>query len=131
MVMSRGLSHNTVGRPCDVCGTPLAPNDGLYSRHCSLCRGDAYERLKQRRSKGRIPIAVRLEVIARDGPFCRHCGIAVRPRKTRRDSERDTMELDHLVALVDGGKSTVENLVVSCFLCNRQREGRRRLREKS
>lgn len=52
----------------------------------------------------------RFEVFKRDGFRCTYCGKA--PPDV-------TLEIDHIVAVANGGPSSESNLVTSCFECNR------------
>ena len=52
----------------------------------------------------------RFEIFKRDGFLCRYCG--KKPPDT-------ILELDHIVPRSEGGGDTPENLVTSCFECNR------------
>lgn len=56
---------------------------------------------------------VRQAVIARDGFTCRYCGCDV-----------DVPHLDHVIPFSRGGKTTIENLVVSCRSCNASKKDR-------
>jgi hypothetical protein len=60
---------------------------------------------------GRVPIPAdtRRAVWKRDGGACRECG-----------STRD-LEYDHIVAVVHGGPTTVDNLQLLCRPCNRKK----------
>jgi len=58
-----------------------------------------------------IPARVRIEVLVRDGPFCRHCGQRV---------TMQTLEFDHFpVPVIRGGTNDASNIVVACRRCNR------------
>lgn len=61
----------------------------------------------------RIPSSVRYAVLDRDDYLCRYCG--------RRSQ---TMEVDHIIPVSQGGTSTLENLVTACRNCNRKKAGR-------
>ena len=93
-------------------------------RTCDACKRENEAAYRARRAAASIKPAVRAAVVARDGYVCRYCGCAVRHRKHLRDIERDTIELDHVVPVFEGGKSTVDNLVVCCMWCNRKKAGR-------
>lgn len=60
----------------------------------------------------RKPISkkVRFEVFKRDGFTCQYCG--AHPPDV-------ILEVDHIIPVVGGGADTEENLVTSCFSCNR------------
>jgi 5-methylcytosine-specific restriction endonuclease McrA len=53
---------------------------------------------------------LRSEVLLRDKRTCYYCG---KPKLYNR-----SYALDHLVPTALGGKTTIDNLVVSCKLCN-------------
>lgn len=52
----------------------------------------------------------RFEVFKRDGFTCQYCG-----RKT----PNVVLEVDHVVPVAEGGTNDMENLVTSCYECNR------------
>lgn len=56
----------------------------------------------------------RFKLFARDDFTCQYCG---------RRSPEVVLELDHVVAVCAGGSSEDENLVTSCFDCNRGKAG--------
>jgi hypothetical protein len=56
-----------------------------------------------------IPHAVRLAVWERDGGRCVECG------------SRFDIQYDHVIPLVAGGATTVENLQILCAPCNRRK----------
>lgn len=68
----------------------------------------------------RIPLAVRHAVLARDGLFCRHCGVSVKRRGSGPYSPTE-LHFDHVLHFAAGGLHTVDNLVVSCATCNLRR----------
>jgi len=57
---------------------------------------------------------LRFEVFKRDNFTCRYCG-----RKT----PDVILEVDHVIPKSKGGKDEIENLVTSCFECNRGKGG--------
>jgi len=57
----------------------------------------------------------RVNVMTRDGFTCQYCG--ERPTRSQ-------LNLDHVVPRAHGGRSTWENVVVSCLDCNRRKGGR-------
>jgi 5-methylcytosine-specific restriction endonuclease McrA len=57
----------------------------------------------------------RVNVMTRDGFTCQYCG--ERP-------PRSQLNLDHVVPRAHGGRSSWENVVVSCLDCNRRKGGR-------
>lgn len=62
----------------------------------------------------------RFEVFKRDSFTCQYCG---------RSAPDVVLECDHIIPLADGGDNEIENLITSCFDCNRGK-GKRRLDEK-
>jgi uncharacterized membrane protein YqaE (UPF0057 family)/ribosomal protein L7/L12 len=60
-----------------------------------------------------IPQNVRQAVLDRDAYICRYCG-----------QRSQTMEVDHVVPVSEGGLSTLDNLVTACRDCNRRKGGR-------
>lgn len=60
---------------------------------------------------GDIPSKLRFEVLKRDGFRCTYCG---------RSPERDgvALHVDHVVARVAGGTTTLDNLRTACADCN-------------
>lgn len=110
---------------CRLCGAYIGAGDPRYPhKHCADCKAESDARLRRLRRENPITKAVRDTVIKRDGMLCRYCGRAVRLRRDRTDIARDTMELEHVMPLIAGGRSTVENLVVACLWCNRKKAGR-------
>lgn len=61
---------------------------------------------------GRVPIAIRRAVFARDGHVCVECGAT------------DDLTLDHIWPQALGGEHTVENLRVLCRSCNSSKGAR-------
>lgn len=53
---------------------------------------------------------LRFEIFKRDQFMCRYCG---------RTPPEAVLEVDHVIPVVDGGPTEEENLVTSCFECNR------------
>ncbi len=53
----------------------------------------------------------RFKVFDRDDYTCRYCG--------KTPADRVTLEVDHVIPTSKGGDSSMENLVTSCFDCNR------------
>lgn len=68
----------------------------------------------QRRGKAkkreRIPQGLRFDVFRRDNFTCVYCGAS---------SPNVTIECDHKTPVSKGGKDTMDNLVTSCWDCNR------------
>ena len=62
------------------------------------------------RTSRSIPKALRFAVLERDGFRCRYCG---------RGYPDVVLELDHATSWKEGGETNLDNLVTSCFDCNR------------
>ena len=71
----------------------------------------SYDRVPRRRVR-----FSRFNVFARDKNTCQYCG---------RRFTRNELNLDHVVPRSRNGESTWENIVCSCFVCNRIKGGRR------
>jgi hypothetical protein len=74
--------------------------------------GSGALRLEADMSRGsRAPSSkLRFDVFTRDGFRCVYCG--------RSPADGAVLEADHLLAWVDGGETTLENLVTACQDCN-------------
>lgn len=70
----------------------------------------AYDRMPRRRVRFN-----RLNIYTRDNNTCQYCGHKLPKRR---------LNLDHVIPRSRGGKSTWENVVCSCFRCNRKKGGR-------
>lgn len=57
-----------------------------------------------------MPQGLRFDVFRRDNFCCRYCG---------RSSPSVTLEVDHVVAVSNGGTDEIGNLVTACIDCNR------------
>lgn len=53
---------------------------------------------------------LRFEVFKRDGFVCQYCGS---------HPPDAILECDHIIPVCEGGSSDIENLIASCFACNR------------
>ena len=60
--------------------------------------------------------ALRYEVLVRDNFTCKYCG---------QYAPNVRLEVDHVVPVVEGGTDALNNLVTSCWACNRGKEGLR------
>ena len=59
--------------------------------------------------RGKVSNRIRFSIYARDGYRCRHCGISQRYA---------ALEIDHIIPIAKGGKSTYDNLQTLCHKCN-------------
>lgn len=62
----------------------------------------------------RPPAEFRRRVVRRAGGRCEYCGIG-------QDDVASRHQVDHVVAEKHGGPTTLENLALSCTLCNRRK----------
>ena len=108
--------------------------------------GDTFVVPKEQRDRDRtIAAAVKAKVLARDGRRCRYCGLPVIAAGIRkiahalypeavpwdsRDLRRQHaafgalwLQYDHVVPHSHGGRSTAENVVITCGLCNFAKHG--------
>ena len=60
--------------------------------------------------RGKVTNKMRFAIYARDGQRCRKCG-----RRT------DDLEIDHIIPIAKGGKSTYDNLQTLCRACNKKK----------
>lgn len=110
--------NDASGRPfhhCCRCGEVFQRADVFFARVCSSCLAPAAQYHRESQRERRRAVLLRTAVIERDGKRCRYCGCDVRT-----DSRKglDVLEVDHVVALRNGGLSTLDNLVVACRRCN-------------
>ena len=62
----------------------------------------------------RAPAGIRRQVIYRAGSCCEYCLI-------HQDFAASSHQIDHVIAEKHGGKTTLENLALSCSICNRRK----------
>ncbi len=60
--------------------------------------------------RGKVSNRIRFKIYERDGYRCRNCG------------SKNNLEIDHIIPIARGGKSTFDNLQTLCHDCN-QRKG--------
>ena len=100
-------------------------------------------RIRKRHS---LPLDIKLYVIKRDKCTCQYCGkkgvfifryakpcVVENPKNIHLISQDNyngkdviSFEIDHILALCDGGTNTIDNLALSCRKCNRGKEIRTR-----
>lgn len=59
--------------------------------------------------RGKVSNKMRFAIYRRDGNRCRNCGIS---------GSRANLEIDHIIPIAKGGKSTMDNLQTLCHRCN-------------
>ncbi len=57
-----------------------------------------------------VPAALRFAVLQRDAFRCRYCGATA--------SDGVKLHIDHIVPVVAGGETSIDNLVAACEQCN-------------
>lgn len=65
-----------------------------------------------------VPLKIRYDVMKQDGYRCQKCGADQSQDKSVR------LEVDHVVAVSRGGKSTIDNLQTLCWACNQGKKDR-------
>ena len=66
--------------------------------------------------RGRVSNKMRFAIMKRDGYRCCHCG--------RKESSYNLLEIDHIIPISKGGKSTYDNLQTLCHNCNAEKGNR-------
>lgn len=117
-------------RGCTKCGTPVI---GVlnWRRTCRECKADARRRqvriakaARKARIKGRRREAIDpIAVFERDGWRCYLCGDET-PRFLRGTHEPSAPELEHKVAIANGGTHTWDNVACACRSCNQAKGAR-------
>jgi hypothetical protein len=76
------------------------------------------EREREARTRGREPLGpgLRRAVFERDGYTCQHCGL--------RSSAGSKLRVDHIIPVVRGGSSELDNLQTLCASCNSRKGDR-------
>lgn len=114
--------------PCVVCGNPCGYIFGRVRKYCGRsCRNksDRYiaahrvQKAKRRaRERGLEADSIDpIKVFERDGWRCHICNKKLR-RADRGSCKASAPELDHIIALADGGTHTHGNVACACRACN-------------
>lgn len=75
--------------------------------------------------KARIPIHLRRAVLSRDNGTCQYCGKVGEPGHYPDKvfeiihKKEVAFEIDHITPEFNGGKTIIDNLLLSCRKCNR------------
>ena len=120
----RTIRQYRTERGCTHCGTPVV---GLlnWTRMCKPCKAAAHRRqvriakaARKARMKGvRRDSIDPIAVFERAGWLCYICGDET-PRFLRGTCEPSAPELEHIVALANGGTHTWDNVDCACRSCN-------------
>lgn len=112
---------------CKSCGASIVVrrNGGLHKTTCDACLAESVKRARRtakakRRAvtRGRKAESIDpIKVFERDGWRCQLCGVRT-PKRLRGTYEDRAPELDHVVALADGGTHTWGNVQCACRRCN-------------
>lgn len=104
-------------RPCEYCWETFEPHKSTQKYCNEECQKKASNlRDKKRRIKNIIKgtggayLRLRFKILNRDNFTCQYCG------RTVEDGIK--LEIDHIHPESKGGKTTIDNLIVSCNLCN-------------
>lgn len=72
-----------------------------------------HNRFQKARSRISIPPEVRDYVFQRDNYQCRSCG---------KSKQETALEIDHIIAIAQGGSNDISNLQTLCRTCNQQKK---------
>jgi len=61
-----------------------------------------------------VSTRTRFEIFKRDSFKCQYCG---------RGTPSVVLEIDHIISVKEGGDNDIQNLITSCFECNRGKSG--------
>lgn len=81
------------------------------------------------KEKRAVARSYRAELIARDGANCYICDCPLTPPMPPDKQIRTSMTVDHVVPISKGGTSTLDNLKLCCYGCNRSK-GSKQYRKK-
>lgn len=96
--------------------------EGIFLSHCTVKRATKMVSRKKAEWRGHNQVTllvtqedmkrIRRQVISRDGCVCTYCGDQL---------EVSQVTVDHLIPETRGGEDSVENLVVACAPCNKDK----------
>ena len=89
------------------------PYEEVGHRHLPSERGRISRSKFRDRAREPITAALRKYVLERDGSSCRYCG-----------SNDGPFDIDHILAVANGGSNDPSNLCVACSTCNRSKGAR-------
>ncbi len=130
-IARRTIRQFRTQRGCTKCGAPVigvlnwrrtcrACKDAETRRQRRIAKAARKARLKGTRRESIDPIAV----FERDGWRCYLCGNET-PRFLRGTLELNAPELEHKVALANGGTHTWDNVACACRACNAEKGAKR------
>jgi hypothetical protein len=115
---------NTSERECKECSVKFVSVYGTKRRlYCSLTCSRRHGKRKTKATRRALMKGVEvqpfnpIEVLERDGWKCYICGIDT-PRILRGTNDSSAPELEHIVALSNGGAHTMDNTACACRQCN-------------
>ena len=82
---------------------------GLRNKNGNYYNDDFIWRALTRYERGKVSLKLRFAVFERDGYKCKCCG---------KHGYRSNLEIDHIIPISRGGKSTYDNLQTLCHDCN-------------
>lgn len=85
-----------------------------------VVKGNMNYRAKRRGQFDNIQVHQLITLIKNQGMNCHYCGREVRFYEDNRKRE-DAISFDHKTPMCKGGTNTIDNLVISCLKCNRER----------
>ena len=107
-VCSLPACENALTQTATIC-EPL----GKRRWACKKCAAQiANVEVSKRQQRALVTPKLRYEVLARDRFACRACGSPARPE------DNITLHVDHIIPVVEGGKTVLENLQTLCSECN-------------
>lgn len=117
-------AKRNANRPCRECGQQFAPGESrvFCGSRCRVASERAQKKASRKAGKMRRRCAVvetfrDAEILERDGWRCQICGIAT-PTHLRGSYEPDAPEVDHIVAIANGGAHARWNCQCACRRCN-------------
>ncbi|MFA5144209.1 MAG: HNH endonuclease signature motif containing protein [Candidatus Omnitrophota bacterium] len=108
------LDFKTSDYPVEISGILKEISCRIFGHICPVYfNAEPFTETKEiRRLSREIPRDVMLKVVRRDGQICQKCFKPVPDNK---------MEFDHLIPFSKGGTTSVDNLRLLCFDCNRKK----------
>jgi 5-methylcytosine-specific restriction endonuclease McrA len=114
-----------VDRPCTQCGEVFNPTrigQELCGKVCVDAKAKAMHKARRKADKARrrgavVEVFQDIEILERDGWTCQICGVAT-PKKLRGTYKPNAPEVDHIIAIANGGAHARWNCQCACRACN-------------